>query len=347
MMVSSKQKTKAAQLVIGSGFKKLIVATAICVSSTQAFASCGSVSIAEMSWATAEFAANLDKIILTEGYGCDVEMVPGATNTTFASMESKGQPDIAPEFWSNSVSIRLKAAQEKGDLTVGVQLISDASEGWFVSPAIAKKYPEINTVAGVLARPELFENKEEPGKGAFMNCPAGWGCEGVNINLAKPTAFNFEKAGFAMVDPGSSAGLDGAIAKAAQRDEAWFGYYWQPTVNASKHKLKLLDFEAPFDDKNWHECISNPECDTPKRTTWIKSKVNTVVISQFAADHPDLMAYLNKRSYNSAQVGPVIVYMDANQATGEDAAYYFLKNNQALWTSWVPADVAEKIKKAL
>ncbi|MFT5708039.1 MAG: glycine betaine/proline transport system substrate-binding protein [Oceanospirillaceae bacterium] len=141
----------------------------------QVHAQCGTVSIAEMNWATAEFAANLDKIILTEGFGCDVEMMPGATNTTFASMEAKGQPDIAPEFWSNSVSVRLKAAQKKGDLTVGVQLISDASEGWFISPAVAKQYPEIKTVGDVLARADLFPNKEEPGKGAFMTCPAGWG----------------------------------------------------------------------------------------------------------------------------------------------------------------------------
>lgn len=335
------------QKKLSLGVKSSLLTIALLGASSQAFAECGTVSIAEMNWSTAEFAANLDKIILTEGYGCDVELVPGATNTTFASMESKGQPDVAPEFWSNSVSVRLKAAQEKGDLTVGVQLISDASEGWFVSPAIAEKYPEIKTVDDVLARPELFPNKEEPGKGAFMTCPTGWGCGGVNANLAKASAYNFEKAGFAIVDPGSAAGLDGAIAKASERGEAWFGYYWQPTINASKHKLKLLDFAAPFDAKNWHECLSVEDCDNPQRTTWIASKVNTVVATKFADKHSDLMAYFNKRSYSSAQVGPIIVYMDENQATGEDAAYYFLKNNEALWTSWVPADVAEKVKKAL
>lgn len=327
--------------------KSSLLTTSVLLASSQAYAQCGNVTIAEMNWSTAEFAANLDKIILSEGYGCDVELVPGATNTTFASMESKGQPDIAPEFWSNSVSVRLKAAQEKGDLTVGVQLISDASEGWFVSPMIAEKYPEIKTVDDVLARPELFPNKEEPGKGAFMTCPAGWGCGGVNANLAKASAYNFEKAGFAMVDPGSAAGLDGAIAKAAQRKEAWFGYYWQPTISASKYQLKMLDFAAPFDAKNWHECLSVEGCETPKRTTWIASKVNTVVATKFAEQNPDLMAYFNKRSYSSAQVGPIIVYMDENQANGEDAAYYFLKNNEALWTSWVSKEVAEKVKSAL
>ena len=342
-MTYRSEKQKKQPLIL----KSSLLAGLMLLGSAQAYAQCGTVSIAEMNWSTAEFAANLDKIILTEGYGCEVDLIPGATNTTFASMESKGQPDVAPEFWSNSVSVRLKAAQEKGDLTVAVQLISDATEGWFVSPAIAEKYPEIKTVDDVLAHPELFPNKEEPGKGAFMTCPTGWGCTGVNANLAKASAYNFEKAGFAIVDPGSAAGLDGAIAKAAQRQEAWFGYYWQPTISASKYKLKLLDFGAKFDEKNWHECLSVEDCDNPQRTTWIASKVNTVVSTKFAQKNPDLMSYFNKRSYSSAQVGPIIVYMDENQATGEDAAYYFLKNYEPIWTSWVSKEVADKVKEAL
>ena len=330
-----------------SNAKSILLAAALGVTSSQVLAECGNVTIAEMNWASAEFAANLDKIILNEGYGCDVELVPGATNTTFASMEIKGQPDIAPELWGNAVSVRLKAAEAKGDLTIGVQLISDASEGWFVSEAVAKNHPEIKTVADALARPELFPNKEEPGKGAFMSCPAGWACEIVNKNMTKETAFNFAKAGFSVVDPGSSAGLDAAIAKASQRNENWFGYYWQPTANVSKYSLKMLDMDAQFDEKNWHECLVIETCDTPKRSNWVESKVNTVIVTEFAKNNPQVMGYLNKRTYNSADVGPVLVYMSENQANGEDAAYHFLKTNEALWSQWVPADVATKIKKSL
>ncbi|NQZ31587.1 MAG: ABC transporter substrate-binding protein [Oceanospirillaceae bacterium] len=327
--------------------KSILLAAALGVTSSQVLAECGNVTIAEMNWASAEFAANLDKIILSEGYGCNVELIPGATTTTFASMEAKGQPDIAPEFWANAVAVRLKAAEEKGDLTVGVQLISDASEGWFISESIAKSHPELKTVADVLARPELFPNKEEPGKGAFMTCPAGWACEIINKNLAKESAFNLEKAGFVTVDPGSSAGLDASIAKASQRKEAWFGYYWQPTANVSKYNLKLLDMDSEFDEKNWHDCVVDDTCESPKRTSWVYSKVNTVVVTEFAQKNPEVMGYLNQRSYNSADVGPVLIYMSENQANGEDAAYFFLKNNEALWTQWVPADVAEKVKKSL
>ncbi|MGB1236566.1 MAG: glycine betaine ABC transporter substrate-binding protein [Pseudomonadales bacterium] len=330
-----------------STWKKGSLAAVFAVASTQVLAQCGTLTIAEMDWASAGFAANLDKIILEEGYGCKVELVPGATNTTFASMEAKGQPDVAPEFWSNGVAVRLKEATAKGDLTVAAQLISDASEGWFISGAIADKYPELKTVDDVLARPDLFVNKEEPGKGAFMGCPAGWGCGIAIANLAKPSAYNFEKAGFSIVDPGSSAGLDGAIAKASERGEAWFGYYWQPTLNASKYGLKKLDFAAGFDQAHWDSCTTVVDCESPQRSSWVASQVNTVVASKFAAENPEVMGYFNKRIYSSAQLGDVLIYMDQNQANGEDAAYYFLENQPQIWQQWLPADVAEKVKKAL
>ena len=54
-------------------------------------AACGNITIANMNWASANFMAEVDKIILEEGYGCSVELVPGATMPTFTSMQEKGE----------------------------------------------------------------------------------------------------------------------------------------------------------------------------------------------------------------------------------------------------------------
>ena len=62
-------------------------------------AACGKVSIAEMNWASASLMANVDKIILEKGYGCEVELVAGDTMPTFTSMNEKGAPDVAPALF--------------------------------------------------------------------------------------------------------------------------------------------------------------------------------------------------------------------------------------------------------
>ena len=71
-------------------------------------AGCGKLVIAEQNWASAELMANVDKIILEKGYGCEVELVPGATMPTFTSMNDKGTPDMNPEQWANAVYEPLK-----------------------------------------------------------------------------------------------------------------------------------------------------------------------------------------------------------------------------------------------
>mgnify|MGYP001106718578 CR=1 FL=1 len=119
--------------------KCALSAGAFVLSAGTALASdCGAVSIAEMNWASAEMMANVDAIILEEGYGCDVDLIPGATQTTFASMTEKGQPDVAPELWINAVRVALDAALEEGSLlALNEGPITGLGEGWWIPPAFA------------------------------------------------------------------------------------------------------------------------------------------------------------------------------------------------------------------
>ncbi|MGH8334016.1 MAG: glycine betaine ABC transporter substrate-binding protein, partial [Pseudomonas sp.] len=60
-----------------------------------------------------------------------------------------------------------------------------------------------------------------------------------------------------------------------------------------------------------------------------------------------VMAYLNKRAWSNETVNKLIAWMTDNQATGEEGAKYFLKNNEALWSQWVTPEASGKIKAAL
>ncbi|MCP4999055.1 MAG: hypothetical protein GY933_09910 [Hyphomicrobiales bacterium] len=57
------------------------------------------ITIAEMTWLSASSLAFITERILAQGYGCNVELVPGDRVPTATSMLSKGEPDIAPELW--------------------------------------------------------------------------------------------------------------------------------------------------------------------------------------------------------------------------------------------------------
>lgn len=312
-------------------------------------ANCGSVSISEMNWASAELLANVDKMILKEGYGCDVTLVTAPPQTAFASMTEKGKPDIAPEFWTNFIKEPLKKAMNEGRLhSVNPAPITNLGEGWWISPKTAREHPELKTVLDVIEHPEIFPDKEDPSKGAFVSCPAGWGCQLANANLFR--AFEMEKKGWKLVDPGSGAGLDGSIAKAVESGNNWFGYYWSPTALIGKYKLIKLPYGVPFaGNDNWDNCISKPEqdCANPKPSSWSKSEVITVITDNMKKNGDKaVIDYLKSRVYPGDVINSMLVYMSDNQASGEDAAIEFLRSQESIWQKWVPADIANKIKKS-
>jgi glycine betaine/proline transport system substrate-binding protein len=310
---------------------------------------CGSVSMAEWNWASGELMANVDKFILEHGYGCEVELVPGATTTTFASMNEKGQPDVAGELWVNAVREPLAIAMEEGRLHSIVNgPITQLGEGWWIPPYTAANHPELETVLDILERPDLFPHPEDPSKGAFVGCPPGWGCQLTNANLFR--AFDMEEKGWLLVDPGSAAGLDGSMAKAVERGENWFGYYWSPTSLIGKYSMHLVPFGVEFSGSdNWDGCIVKPEheCDDPQPSAWTHSEVHTVVADEFFRRGGIAIDYLSSRIFPGPIMNSMLVYMSEEQAGGADAAIEFLFRHEDVWTEWVPGDVAENVRAAL
>jgi glycine betaine/proline transport system substrate-binding protein len=317
--------------------------------SSHASAGCGNITVAEMNWASAEFLANVDKVILEKGYGCKVEMVAGATMPTFTSMNEKGKPDVASELWINAVRNPLKKAMAEGRIhSVNSGPITQLGEGWWIPPHTAKKHPELKTVLDVLNNPQLFPHPEDSSKGAFVGCPAGWGCQLANNNLFR--AFEMKKKGWILIDPGSAAGLDGSMAKAVDRGENWFGYYWSPTAMIGKYSMVKLPFGIPFaGKKNWDGCIVKPEqeCANPKPSAWTESEVHTVITDNLKKKSGAAVGYLKNRVFPGPIMNSMLVYMGANQAGGADAAIEFLKKHENVWTKWVSSDVAAKVKSSL
>lgn len=330
--------------------KKLLATTtiALALGTTGAMAAeCGDIKMAEFNWPSGELMANVDKFILEEGYGCNVELIVGGTTAIFASMNEKGEPQIAGEQWVNALRELLDPAMAEGRLhAVNKAPILGLGEGWWIPPHTAEAHPEFKTVLDIIEHPELFPDSEDPTKGAFVGCPAGWGCQQNNESLFR--AFDMEAKGWVLVDPGSAAGLDGSIAKANERGENWFGYYWSPTSIIGKYNMQPVPFGVDYaGDENWNSCITVADCENPQQTAWVNSEVFTIVTDEFMQNGGEINDYLAARVFTQESMGTMLVYMADEQAEGSDAAVEFLTNYESLWTTWVSDEVAAAVKAAL
>jgi glycine betaine/proline transport system substrate-binding protein len=109
------------------------------------------------------------------------------------------------------------------------------------------------------------------------------------------------------------------------------------------HRLDL----GTHDAAEYVKCTAVKDCPKPKPNSFAVSEINTVVSTAFAKKASDAYSYIKARSFGPTEFGDILIYMNENKAGGEEAAEYFLKKYPQVWSKWVPADVAAKVKAAL
>lgn len=321
-----------------------IAVTAFGFTSTASADECGDITMAGLSWGSASILGEIDKLVLEDGFNCDVTLIPGGTVPSFTSMVEQSEPDVMGELWPNAAGIDTynSALSDNRMSEAATQSpIGGVAEGWYILPNILETHPELTTLDAVLARPDLFPHPDDASKGGFVTCPPGSGCQISNANLF--VAYDMEAKGWKMIDPGSYAAEDATISSAHDRSKAWFGYYSAPTAFIGKYDLRILDWGVEFGgQENWN-CITKPDCPNPQPSSWTSSFVRTVFTDEFAASgHPDVRAYLGARVIPGPVMNELLLFMDDNQAAPDEVAEHFIANYD-MWKEWVSADVAAKL----
>ena len=305
---------------------------------------CGDVTIAQMNWQSADLLAQVDRIILSEGYGCNAVLVPGDTLTTFQTMNEDGMPDIAPEFWINAVRQEFDGAVDEGRLEIAAASLSDGGvEGWWIPAYLAEEHPDIKSIDDALQHPELFPAPDRPGRGAIHSCPPGWSCRISTRNLFK--AHDAQVKGFDLIEAETPEGLSGSIGDAYEAGRGWLGYFWAPTATLGQYEMVRLDFGVPHDKEEWDSCTAVADCPNPQPNAWPKSSVYTVVTEPFRRQSVDAFSYLSNRSWSNRTVNGLLAWIEETGSSTDVAARHFLENNEDLWSTWVSPEAAEKTEE--
>jgi len=333
-------------------FKNLLAASALSltlgfgtVGSAPAQTSCGQVTIAAMNWQAAELLAALDQFILEHGYGCNASIISSDTVPAFTSMIERGQPDIIPEGWIDLVPEVLARGLEENKLViVGNPMPDGGQQGLFIPKYVADAHPDIKTTEDAFNHPEAFPSPDNPSRGALYNGPQGYGGSVVTAQLYK--AYDAANKNFELIDPGSTAGLDGALTRAQERGEPIIAFYWEPTSLLGRYEMVRLE-GGEHDATEWARCTSVITCADPKPNIWMTDDVYSMVTASFVERVPqEVLDYLAKRSLDNKTLNGFLAWMSENQATGDEGARYFLQNAPELWQAWVSEAAAVKIKSA-
>jgi len=320
---------------------------------TSANAGC-KVHLGDFDWDSANIHTAIAGYIIEKGYGCTVESTKGSTTPIMAALFDQ-QIDIITEVWRDNLVQLIEDNLAKGNIIeLGVNTPS-STQGFYVDKPTADKYglKHVNDMKSEKIA-KLFADPEAPGKGRMTSCISGWTC--YTINLVKHKVYGLDKY-YTNFDPGSGGALDAAIAGGFKKGKPVFSYYWTPTGLMGKVDLVKLE-EPKYDQACWDEMTKVVEDikangpDVYKDTCaceYVNMSLTKAASTKFAnnAANKPIIDFIKNYSIPTADVNKSLAfYMDESGGDMEETAKNFLSSN-SMWESWVPSDVASKVKASL
>mgnify|MGYP001761678207 FL=1 len=288
------------------------------------------VKFAGLNWESGMLFTDLMQFVLEKGYGCKTDSLPG-NSIAMENALSSNDIQVFAEEWVGRSNVWVKA--EKAGKVVGVGApVVGAVEGWYVpryviegdeSRKIKASAPNLKSIADLAQYASVFKDQEEPTKGRFYNCPAGWTCELDNSAMLKDYGLENSYTNFR---PGTGPALDAAVLSSYRRGEPILFYYWSPTPLLGSVDLVKLD-EKPGVDKH------------------VDIKVG--VSKTFSEQAPELVAVLEKVNLPIDLLNQNLARMSKERIDSATLAKLFLKEHPEVWHAWVDEDAAKKIEAAL
>lgn len=304
---------------------------------------------AGLDWDSNAFHTAVAQRIVRDGYGCRVDLLPGSTIPLHNGM-ARGDIHVMMEVWKSNTPPSWTQGVAEGKLVeLGVNF-PDATQGWFVPRYLVEgpkaAAPGLRSVRDLPRYKALFRDPEEPGKGRFLNCIAGWQCELTNTK--KLHAYGLDRD-FTNVRPGTGAALDAAILSALKRRRPVLFYYWGPTWLLGQIGRDVVMLEEPaYDPARWDALMALKDpAQARDATAYPVVEVLIGANKAFAERAPSLAAFLARYRTSAALVSEALAYLQRTRGSVDDAARHFLRTHPEVWTAWVPADVAARVKGAL
>ncbi|MDW7651774.1 MAG: ABC transporter substrate-binding protein [Bacillota bacterium] len=302
----------------------------------------GTLVFADAGWESIRFHNFVAGYIIENGFGYETEVIAGTTPVTFTGLRS-GSIDVYMELWRDNIEDAYNEAVANDEIEVVSVNFDDNAQGLWVPTYVIEGDPErgIEPMApgltSVLDLPdywELFQDPEDPSKGRIVGSPPGWAVD--EILNQKVASYGLDET-FNYFRPGSDTALASSIARAIERGEAWVGYYWTPTWIMGRYDMTLLE-EPAYSDELWEDGY---RCEFPA------TEVTIAVRDGLSEEAPEVVDFLRNYRTSAELTSQALDYMMENETDEETAAVNFLKENQDLWTDWLPEDVAATVLEAL
>lgn len=297
---------------------------------------------ADAGWDSIRFHNSIAQKILEDGYGYETKVTSGSTAVTLQALR-EGDVNVYMEVWTDNVKELYKEMTDAKDIVSLSTNFNDNTQGLYVPTyviegdaerGIEPLAPDLKTVEDLKKYPEVFQDPEDSNKGRIIGAPTGWA---VGETLTeKVESYGLDDT-YNYLSPGSDSSAVATLVDAYEAGDAWVGYYWSPTWVTAKYDMTLLK-EPKYDEATWNK---------NKMTEFPPNDVVVAVNKDLPDQAPEVVEFLKNYETSSDLTEEALKYMNENEASAEEAAVWWMKKHEDLWSKWVPEDVAKKVKESL
>jgi len=279
----------------------------------------------DVSWDSVQVHNRIMGFIIENGLtGYKADYIAGDTMPIINGV-AQGDVDVDMESWHQNVLEMYNKGIESGNMINLGKNLPDGPQGWWVPRYMVEgpdaTAPNLKSVEDLHQYAHLFKDPEDPSKGIIYGGVAGWGQ--LTTSEEYFDTYNLDDK-FNLGVAGSGSALAGTMVGAYKKGEPWVGYYWAPTaVMGRLDMVRLKGSEYPPAD------------------------VDILINKSMLEKAPDVVEILKKYGTTVDDNNEFLSVMDENSWDAAQTAEWFLKNKEAVWTQWVSADVAAKVKAAL
>lgn len=279
----------------------------------------------DLSWDSVQVHNRIAAFIIENGIGgYKADYIPGDTLPIINGI-IQGDVDVDMESWHSNFMEAYEKGIDSGDMINVGKNMPDAPQGWWVPRYLVEGpdalAPDLQSVADLPKYAHLFPDPEDRNKGIVYGGVAGWSQMAISEEIFNE--FGLEDT-FNLAIAGSNAALAGTMAGAYEKSEAWVGYYWAPTAILGKLDMVRL-----------------------KGSEYDAALVDILVHKSMLEKAPEVVEFLKNYHTSVAVNNEFLAKMDTEDWNTQQTAEWFLASREDVWTEWVSAEVAEKVKAAL
>lgn len=290
---------------------------------------------AQGDWPSNRFHSEVARYIIENGFeGYEVETSTLATAPMLVALRN-GTVDFHMELWTeNMASLEDDLAEGKYELLS--TNFDDNNQGIYIPYYTQEEYG-IYTIQDLVDNKALFPDEDmsnwdpEYDKAVMYGGPTDWEITNhyqLKFENEEQYADLIEAFEFRAVE--STSMLNATMTSAYNSEEAWVGYYWEPSYIMGVLDMVLLDDEIEYDMATG---AGNP----PAQAVMIGGR------SELEDDHPEVYAFLSNYETSAQLTSEAEVYMSDNDLSAEETAAWWVENHTDVWNDWVDQDTYDKI----